>query len=258
MISRPAIPIAIQREVLFQARHRCAVCCEPTPLEKAHIIPWRQSHDHNEANLIALCANCHERADKEKWGEIYLRRYKQNPCALAAHAMPPMTAEQQAMVDLIAAVDPDRMTEIQRMRLVSMVAAYANVAFSSLRVVAVEPANSSRVRLEMPRGGAEVLIAGFQAQDPRLAAFLEDIALDGGHNQEKELLYGRQSEPGPLAPVGLLRIETASPRDPVNDLTTNTSEKGLESGIFSSMTGFGWIPAMPEILIVTTPWIGRN
>ncbi len=241
MNSRPSIPIDIQREVLFQARHRCAVCCEPTPLEKAHIIPWRRSHDHSEANLIALCANCHERADKEKWGEAYLRRYKENPCALAAHAMPPMTAEQKAMVDLITAVDADRMTEFQRIRLVSMVAAYAGVTFSSLRIAAVEQTNSSRIRLELPRSGAEALIAGFQAQDPRLAAFLEDIALDVCCVPEKARRHDQQSGFGPLAAAGLLRIEAAFSGQTLSGLTTDTSEKGLEAAIFKSMTGFGWI-----------------
>jgi type I restriction enzyme R subunit len=86
--NRPAIPIEIQREVLFEARHRCAVCCEPTPLERAHIDPWGKSHDHSAANLIALCANCHTRADKERWGEEYLSRYKKKPCALAAKRPP--------------------------------------------------------------------------------------------------------------------------------------------------------------------------
>src|SRR5271170_6941519 len=97
MSDRPVIPMEVQREVLYEARHRCAVCCQPTPLEKAHIIPWSESHDHSVENLIALCANCHERADHEHWGESYLRRYKQNPCALAANAMPPMSPEQKAM-----------------------------------------------------------------------------------------------------------------------------------------------------------------
>jgi type I restriction enzyme R subunit len=81
MTNRPLIPVDIQREVLFEARHRCAVCCVPTPLEKAHIISWSKSHDHSLENLIALCANCHERADKEGWGVDTLRRYKLNPCA---------------------------------------------------------------------------------------------------------------------------------------------------------------------------------
>jgi type I restriction enzyme R subunit len=89
MSNRPTIAIEIRREVLFEARHQCAVCCEPTPLERAHIRPWSKSKEHSVANLIALCANCHTRADKEKWGEKYLRRYKKSPCALAANAAPP-------------------------------------------------------------------------------------------------------------------------------------------------------------------------
>src|SRR6266581_3729400 len=103
MPDRPAIPIEIQREVLFEARHRCAVCCEPTPLQRAHIRPWSDSHDHSVANLIALCANCHARADSERWGVVVLKRYKQTPCALAAHSAPVVTAEQQAIIDLVIA-----------------------------------------------------------------------------------------------------------------------------------------------------------
>jgi type I restriction enzyme R subunit len=239
MSDRPAIPIEIQRDVLFQARHRCAVCCVPTPLERAHIIPWRDTHDHSEANLIALCANCHERADKEKWGEEYLRRYKQNPCALATQAMPPMSAEQKAMVDLIVAVEPDRITESNRLRLVSMVAAYAGVVFSDLKIMSVQQAGSSRIRLELPRNGAEALIAGFQTQDPRLAAFLENILL--GERLPESLQCELESRVGPLAPAGVLRIEAASPDQPVSGSTTDTSEKGLETTVFASMTGFGWL-----------------
>ena len=125
MSSRLAIPIAIRREVLLEARHRCAVCCEPTPLERAHIRPWNESKDHSVENLVALCANCHTRADNEHWGAEYLRRYKSNPCALAANAPPIVTAEQQAIIDFVIASDPESMTEIQRLRFISIVAAYA-------------------------------------------------------------------------------------------------------------------------------------
>lgn len=240
MSKRPAIPIEIQREVLFQSRHRCAVCCEPTPLEKAHIIPWHETHDHTEPNLVALCANCHTRADVEKWGEVYLRKYKQNPCALAANAMPRMTPEQKAMVDMIAATDPDRMNDAQRLRLASMIAAYAGVSYTDVRVVAVASSNSSRIRIELPRNGAEALIAGFQAQDPRLAAFLEDFALGIGI-PEKKLHKVSPTDPGPLKPVGVLRLEAASPEYVEVSGTTDTSEKGLEKTIFTNMTGFGWL-----------------
>ena len=174
---RPAIPIEIRREVLFQARHRCAVCCEPTPLEQAHIRPWSTSQDHTEPNLIALCANCHHRADTEEWGTVQLRRYKQEPCALQRDRLPPLSPFQKAMFDLIIGTEPEKMTEKERLRLVSMTAAYVDVRVSAVSVVSVEPVNSTRVRLELPSEGAAKLLAGFQAADKHLQAFLEDVPL---------------------------------------------------------------------------------
>jgi len=171
--SRPAIPIEIKRDVLFEARHHCAVCCTALPLEYAHVIPWSKSQDHSLENLIALCANCHERADNEKWGESYLQRYKKSPCIIARAVPPPMTVEQKALVDLIVARDPDSMNDKERRRLVSMVAAYVGVPFGQVSVVSVAQANSSRVRLEMPPEAARRLIEGFQTHDPMLQAFLD-------------------------------------------------------------------------------------
>ncbi|MBN1491551.1 MAG: HNH endonuclease, partial [Phycisphaerae bacterium] len=82
MAKRPAIPAEIQRQVLTEAGHRCAVCGESCPLERAHIIPWHKSKQHRAEDLICLCANCHQRADTEGWGEKTLRRWKENPWAL--------------------------------------------------------------------------------------------------------------------------------------------------------------------------------
>ena len=162
MSNRPSIPIEIQREVLFEARHRCAVCCEPTPLERAHILPWNKSRDHSAGNLIALCANCHSRADKEKWGAEYLRRYKNNPCALAARAAPVVTAEQQAIIDMVISSNPDTMTGMQRVRFVSMVAAYAGAHVGEIQLLSVSEANSSRLRLKMPKPIAAKILSGFK------------------------------------------------------------------------------------------------
>jgi hypothetical protein len=39
----------------------------------------------------------------------------------------PVTAEQQMLIDMVINSDPDSMTEKQRLRFVSMVAAYAGV-----------------------------------------------------------------------------------------------------------------------------------
>jgi len=174
-----------------------------------------------------------------------LQKYKQHPCALERDRMPPMSPDQKLMVDFILSSNPDSMTDQERLRFASMMAAYVGVAYEDVRVVSVTASNSCSVRLELPRSGAEALIAGFQAQDPRLAAFLEDIALGGNRIPEKALLYDHQSEPGPLVPIGLLRVEAASPEQPVSGLTTDTSEKGLETTIFNGMTGFGWIAGDP-------------
>jgi type I restriction enzyme R subunit len=208
---RPSIPIEVKREVLFEARHHCAVCCEPLPLEFAHVIQWSKSQNHSVANLIALCANCHQRADNERWGEAYLQRYKRIPCIIARGSPPPISADQKAVVDLIVARDPDLMTDSERLRLVSMVAAYAGVSVGHVSIVSVKAANSTRVRLSMPRSGAERLLEGFKANDPRLTAFLAD--------------------------AGLIRVEAARHKGRSEPLArhTDTSEKGLEALIVRSL-----------------------
>lgn len=213
MSNRPSIPIEIQREVLFEARHRCAVCCEPTPLERAHILPWNKSRDHSAGNLIALCANCHSRADKEKWGAEYLRRYKNNPCALAARAAPVVTAEQQAIIDMVISSNPDTMTGMQRVRFVSMVAAYAGAHVGEIQLLSVSEANSSRLRLKMPKPIAAKILSGFKHRDPLLAAFLEEFVLLGVEDEAS-----RQGSS--------IRLRTV-----------DTTEKGLETLIVRHMTG---------------------
>ena len=76
MSDRPAIPIDIQRELLFECRYRCACDCEPVSLEKAHIIPWSKTKDHSAPNLVVLCANCHTRSHAENWPESQLRAFQ--------------------------------------------------------------------------------------------------------------------------------------------------------------------------------------
>lgn len=82
MRTRQSIPASIVREVLVESGHRCAVCGAPVPLERAHIVPWHRTTEHTASNLITLCANCHERADREQWGEKTLREYKVHPWVL--------------------------------------------------------------------------------------------------------------------------------------------------------------------------------
>lgn len=79
---RPDIPAETRRLVLMESGHRCAVCGDTCPLERAHIVPWSSTRDHSLENLICLCASCHQRADSEQWGEKVLQAYKSKPWVL--------------------------------------------------------------------------------------------------------------------------------------------------------------------------------
>jgi hypothetical protein len=68
---RAGIPSESLARTLWASRWTCCVCREP---KKAvivhHIRPWAQSHNHGEANLVALClehhAQAHRRGDLER------------------------------------------------------------------------------------------------------------------------------------------------------------------------------------------------
>jgi len=241
MSDRPAIPLEIQRELLFECRYRCACDCEPVSLEKAHIIAWCETKDHSAANLVVLCANCHTRSHTEKWPESQLRRFKQSPCALERDRLPPMSPQQKLMVDFVIAVNVDVMTDKERQRFAMMAAAYVGVAYRELSVIAVAPSNSSLVRLEMPRSAAEKLIQGFQAQDPRLASFLAEFA-QPVVERHQALPSTSESDNESFGPTrGIKLVETARPTPAEKPPVTNVKEEGLESLIVNAMTSFGWI-----------------
>ena len=77
--ARPAIPRPLERDVLVEAGHRCAIptCRQPTT-EIAHIEPWAKVREHSFENLIALCPNCHHRYDKGEIDRLAMQRYKAN------------------------------------------------------------------------------------------------------------------------------------------------------------------------------------
>lgn len=76
---RPPIPAALQRRVLVEAGHRCAIpTCRCIQTELHHIVPWAKCHEHKYENFIALCPNCHARADRGEIDREALRMYKAN------------------------------------------------------------------------------------------------------------------------------------------------------------------------------------
>jgi PLD-like domain/SNF2-related domain len=173
--NRPAIPIAIKRQVLFESRHHCAVCCNPLPLEQAHIISWNKVRIHNLANLIALCANCHSRADNEKWGVKTLQNYKIIPCILARKSNAPdgTSAHLVQLIEMLIDKKFEEMIE-RSAELASILAAYTRSP-GQVRVESVTPANSCKVVIQLPAAASERLVRGFEEKDPMLRSFLDDI-----------------------------------------------------------------------------------
>jgi hypothetical protein len=62
---------------MCEAGHRCAIpsCRHPT-VDVHHIVPWEDRKSHDFENLIALCPNCHRRADSGAIDRKSLRWYK--------------------------------------------------------------------------------------------------------------------------------------------------------------------------------------
>ncbi|SDJ18540.1 HNH endonuclease [Agrobacterium fabrum] len=76
---RPAIPTELRRKVLVEAGHRCAIpTCRYIDVEIHHIVPYSSCQSHEYDNLIALCPNCHSRADSGVIDRKALRLYKFN------------------------------------------------------------------------------------------------------------------------------------------------------------------------------------
>jgi len=78
MQDRPTIPAEIRRQILVEAGHRCAIqtCRSAADVDVHHIVPWAQSQQHEPENLIALCPNCHRRANRGDIDRESLRKYK--------------------------------------------------------------------------------------------------------------------------------------------------------------------------------------
>ena len=68
VMARPNVPADLRRRVLLESGHRCAIpTCQYPDVDVHHITSWADSQEHIFDNLIALCPNCHRRADR---GEI--------------------------------------------------------------------------------------------------------------------------------------------------------------------------------------------
>lgn len=153
-MSRPAIPREVARDILTEAGHRCSVCGTPSPLERAHIVPWSKSKSHDRENLICLCANCHERADLECWGEKTLRSYKVRPwVARQNHSNPEIVSQVEIVIDY----EFHEFDETKEAHLLHAIAGFLRISPSAVRVLKKED-GSVRIVLELPSTSAEQLL----------------------------------------------------------------------------------------------------
>ncbi len=77
MNDRPPIPTDLRRRILVEAGHRCAIhTCKHPEVDVHHIVPWEKCKEHDYDNLIALCPNCHRRADAGEIDRSSLKLYK--------------------------------------------------------------------------------------------------------------------------------------------------------------------------------------
>lgn len=197
MATRPHIPLEISNSVLVEAGHRCAVCGAPCPLERAHIIPWRVCLDHTVENLICLCANCHSRADNEKWGEGTLRKYKERPWILRQGSTITPSGPTRR-VRIVIDKDYDEFDSYQETLLRH---ALANLLQVDPQAVCIKSKRNASIVavVELPEVAAAELVRLFRERDYRLRSTL------------------------PLFPIREILPEPN--RDPVpDDLTTQSEE----------------------------------
>jgi hypothetical protein len=79
METRPPVPKELERQLLVESGHRCAIpTCRQVPVELAHINPWSQCQEHKFENMICLCPTCHARHHQGAIDRKSLRIYKHN------------------------------------------------------------------------------------------------------------------------------------------------------------------------------------
>ena len=140
---RPRLPVALQRQVMADAGHRCAVCGAPTPLELASIVPWRAAKEHKAEDLICLCASCHSRADRENWGKETLLQYKNKPWVMrqVASPEPPQKREDgpsTETVELRISLSSTQFDERHQKLLKYALASFLDISPEEITIVSVE------------------------------------------------------------------------------------------------------------------------
>ena len=168
---RDPIPAEIKRALLIEAGHKCAVCGEACPLESAHIVPWSVVRTHCIENLICLCANCHERADKEKWGQKTLEYYKKNPWVMRRPSPDGDITERRGVTLRIKDLDLPCFDVRARRLFIHSIAGFLGITPESIDIVETEE-GSVIVTVELAESDARRLLQAIERNDEALERVL--------------------------------------------------------------------------------------
>lgn len=93
--------------MLLEAGHRCAIhTCRHVDVDVHHIVPWAQCGEHQFENLIALCPNCHRRAERGDIDRKSLRLYKARLAAAFRFQEVNLYPEEVVLPTAFAWIDP--------------------------------------------------------------------------------------------------------------------------------------------------------
>lgn len=177
MPNRPAISAEVSRQVFIEAGHRCAVCGADLPLERAHIVPWCDTQDHSLENLICLCANCHQRADSEKWGEKVLKAYKLEPWVMR-RGNPDLGSQLGITTKLQLTIDMELKDYDEKLErwIKHGIAGFLEISPTAVRIISKEE-GSLKVTIELSPADAKRLLGAYERDDPGLAEYLSPLIL---------------------------------------------------------------------------------
>lgn len=180
MANRPSIPAEVSRQVLIESGHCCAVCGTSSPLERAHIVAWCNSKDHTPDNLICLCANCHERADRERWGEPTLREYKRIPWVGRKYTDRAAPQPNKKRVKILIDYEYENWDQSSNCFLQHAIAGFLRIPPELVKLKSVSE-GSVRIVVMLPEVEAEQLVRAHDMKDPKLSEQLAPLSLLGIH-----------------------------------------------------------------------------
>ncbi|HEX4961643.1 MAG TPA: HNH endonuclease [Thermoanaerobaculia bacterium] len=183
--TRPSIPTEVSRAVLVESGYRCAVCGDACPLERAHIVPWRKTHEHKKEDMICLCATCHQRADLENWGETTLREFKTKPWVFRRimNAEPPQRPKK---IEITFQVERASYAKEDERLLLRALASILGIDVTSIKITSIEE-GSTKVTIELPGDKADELVSKFEASPDVLQNRLSRYNIASMVHKEEDL-----------------------------------------------------------------------